>query len=168
MAGKARITNELEWLGCRNPSQETHILGRGLAGQDGPWARANNRQILTDTTRRRAKENAVGTQMCQAPCLDFSLFCEVRIMRPHLWGRENRLLSTNVARRGEGQMSQKALPPAILLFKIYIKSSHFYFSLATFQEISHSRRPWSFLSLAPRVLLSMSFSHCLFSHLSDS
>lgn len=85
MAGKVRITNELEWLGCRNPSQETHILGQGLAGQDGAWARASNRQmILTATTSRRAKENAVSTQMCQAPCLDFSLFCEVRIMRPHL------------------------------------------------------------------------------------
>lgn len=91
MAGKARITNELRWLGGRNSSQGTHILGRDWLASILPepekiWAQASGKM------RRRAKRNVPLLIWAghRAWVFHYSLFdspkhiCEIRTMRPHL------------------------------------------------------------------------------------
>lgn len=91
----------------------------------------------------------------------------VRDLRPHLRERENRLLATSMAKK-EGVNSPKSTFPTTLLFIIYVKSSHFCFSLAIFWEFCPSSRLWLSLSLSPYVLRPVPFPYCLCSHLSES
>lgn len=163
MAGNARIANELGWLGCRNSSQETHILGEGLATHYEPGLSKYRQRLLTRP--REWLKDMYSTPTCMSTRLGFFSIISWTPQNQPICKRQKRGFQPLVWQEG-GKLNvplpanerKTTFPSNSVIQNIYQIKPPFP-PRAIVQELDPSRRFWSSLSLSLCIPPSMPFPH---------